>query len=31
MCSEKAMKVMLELLATYTEENASHARDDAHR
>jgi len=29
--SEKAMKVMLELLATYTEENASHARDDAHR
>jgi len=29
--SELASKVMIELLGTYTEENASHARDDAHR
>jgi len=29
--SEKATKVMLQLLSTYTEENASQARDDAHR
>jgi len=29
--SEKATKVMLQLLSTYTAENASQARDDAHR
>lgn len=29
--SERAAKVMLELLGTYTEENASQAREDAHR
>ena len=29
--SELASKVMIELLSTYTEENASQARDDAHR
>ncbi|KAK3593943.1 hypothetical protein CHS0354_011554 [Potamilus streckersoni] len=29
--SEQATKVMIELLGTYTEENASQARDDAHR
>ena len=29
--SEKATKVMIELLATYTEDDASQARDDAHR
>ncbi|XP_076369952.1 eukaryotic translation initiation factor 3 subunit m [Tachypleus tridentatus] len=29
--SELASKVMIELLGTYTEDNASHARDDAHR
>ena len=29
--SDKATKVMIELLGTYTEENASQARDDAHR
>jgi hypothetical protein len=31
MCREAASKVMLELLGTYTAENASQARDDAHR
>jgi len=29
--NEQASKVMIELLSTYTEENASQARDDAHR
>jgi translation initiation factor 3 subunit M len=29
--SELASKVMIELLSTYTEENASQARDDAHK
>uniref|UniRef100_A0A8C4PWH5 Eukaryotic translation initiation factor 3 subunit M n=1 Tax=Eptatretus burgeri TaxID=7764 RepID=A0A8C4PWH5_EPTBU len=29
--SDKASKVMVELLGSYTEENASQARDDAHR
>ncbi|KAJ8023927.1 Eukaryotic translation initiation factor 3 subunit M [Holothuria leucospilota] len=29
--SEKASKVMVELLGTYTEDNASQARDEAHR
>jgi len=29
--SELASKVMIELLSTYTEDNASQARDDAHR
>ena len=29
--SEAAGKVMVELLGTYTEDNASAARDDAHR
>ena len=29
--SEQASKVMIELLGTYTEENASQARDDAYR
>jgi translation initiation factor 3 subunit M len=29
--SERAAKVMLELLGTYTEDNASQAREDAHR
>jgi len=29
--SENATKVMIELLGTYTEENASQAREDAHR
>jgi translation initiation factor 3 subunit M len=29
--SDRAAKVMLELLGTYTEENASQAREDAHR
>ncbi|XP_064601463.1 eukaryotic translation initiation factor 3 subunit M-like [Liolophura sinensis] len=29
--SENATKVMIELLGTYTEDNASQARDDAHR
>jgi len=29
--SEKATKIMIELLSTYTEENASQAREDAHR
>lgn len=29
--SEKATKVMIELLGTYTEDNASQARDDAHK
>ena len=29
--SEKATKVMIELLGTYTEDNASQARDDAQR
>ncbi|XP_062569050.1 eukaryotic translation initiation factor 3 subunit M-like [Saccostrea cucullata] len=29
--SDKATKVMLDLLGTYTEDNASQARDDAHR
>ncbi|KAL5007799.1 hypothetical protein ScPMuIL_016605 [Solemya velum] len=29
--SESATKVMIELLGTYTEDNASQARDDAHR
>jgi translation initiation factor 3 subunit M len=27
----KATKTMIELLSTYTEENASQARDDAHK
>lgn len=31
MCSEQAAKVMVELLGTYTAENASHAREDAIR
>lgn len=30
-CSEAATKVMIELLGTYTEDNASQAREDAHR
>lgn len=29
--SEQATKVMIELLGTYTEDNASQARDDAQR
>ena len=29
--SEKSTKVIIELLSTYTEDNASQARDDAHR
>ena len=29
--SEKATKVMIELLGTYTEDNASQAREDAQR
>nr|XP_022345764.1 eukaryotic translation initiation factor 3 subunit M-like [Crassostrea virginica] len=29
--SDKATKVMIDLLGTYTEDNASQARDDAHR
>ena len=29
--SEQATKVMIELLGTYTEDNASQARDDAHK
>lgn len=29
--SESAAKVMIELLGTYTEDNASQARDDAHK
>lgn len=29
--SEMAAKVMIELLGTYTEDNASQARDDAHK
>lgn len=28
---EQATKVMIELLGTYTEDNASQARDDAHK
>lgn len=31
MCSEAAAKVMVELLGSYTEDNASQARVDAHR
>lgn len=30
-CSEQAAKVMVELLGTYTAENASQAREDAQR
>jgi len=30
-CSDKATQTMVELLATYTEENASQAREDAHK
>ena len=29
--SDKASKTMVELLSTYTEENASQAREDAHK
>ena len=29
--SEKATKIMIELLSTYTDDNASQARDDAHK
>jgi hypothetical protein len=31
LCSEAAAKVMVELLGSYTEDNASQARVDAHR
>lgn len=30
-CSEQASKIMIELLGTYTEENASQARSDARK